>query len=35
MRGNCGRMEALTYTEIDLASFEPVHVDVFHAWLRV
>jgi hypothetical protein len=35
MGGNYGRMEALTYTKIDFASFEPVHVDGFHAWLRV
>jgi hypothetical protein len=34
MGGNCGRMDPLTYTEIDFASFERVHVDVFHAWLR-
>jgi hypothetical protein len=27
--------EALTYTEIDFASFEPVHVDGFHVWLLV
>lgn len=28
-----GRAEALTYTEIDFAGFEPVHVDGFHAYL--
>ena len=33
--GNGGRAEALTYTEIDFAGFEPVHVDSFHAWLLV
>ena len=27
--------EALTYTEIDFAGFEPVHVDGFHGWLLV
>lgn len=28
-----GRVEALTYTEIDFAGFEPVHVDGFHVYL--
>jgi hypothetical protein len=28
-----GRAEALTYTEIDFAGFEPVHVDGFHVYL--
>jgi hypothetical protein len=28
--GKLGR----AYTEIDFASFKPVHVDGFHTWLR-
>ena len=34
MHRNYGRKSWYAYTEIDFASFKPVHVDGFHAWLR-